>query len=239
MSKDFGHQKLAFYQCSVLCTVVGEGAKQVVDIVQAIGGTFLTIKDDNNLHVDSNPLREMNETGDFFIGLDLAHDLLERPPFGPEIFDDFKPTGNFHYLQKDRMVIISQTGDSENKKNLKGLARGQLALALLLYPSLKPVFGYIDEGGENAPGPKSISRTEVKYLFWANFFGPSYVRKFGREIFLNAPGWKKEELDDGGILYVVTEDYYQWWTDPPKEPLEYFRKQVPGIKLYRAKTSYD
>ena len=88
-------------------------------------------------------------------------------------------------------------------------------------------------------GSRSIKNSDLKYIFWANFYGPAYVEKYGRKFLLGAPGWKKEELDDGGILYVVTESYYDWWTKPPKDVLDYFRTQVPGIKLYRAKSSYD
>jgi hypothetical protein len=43
-------------------------------------------------------------------------------------------------------------------------------------------------------------------------------------------------LADGGILYVVTESYLDWWTKPPKEVLEFFRKKVPDVKLFRAKS---
>jgi hypothetical protein len=117
------------------------------------------------------------------------------------------------------------------------MARGQLAFGEFHYANLRPRFGLIDELGNSDAKVKAATRTELRCLYWANFFGPPYVEKFGRKFLLGAPGWKKEELDDGGILYVVTESYFEWWSKPPKEVLEYFRKDVPGVKLYKAKRS--
>lgn len=65
--------------------------------------------------------------------------------------------------------------------------------------------------------------------------GPAFVDRFGREFLLGAPGWKKELLDDGGILYVVDESYMRWRTTPATEAIDYFRTKVPAIRQYRSR----
>ena len=50
---------------------------------------------------------------------------------------------------------------------------------------------------------KEIYNLKVRYIYWANFFGPKLVKKIGREKLLSAPSWKTEELEDGGILLIL------------------------------------
>jgi hypothetical protein len=45
---------------------------------------------------------------------------------------------------------------------------------------------------------------QLPHIYWANFFSPAYVEQLGRDRLMNAPGWKKESLNDGGLLYVLT-----------------------------------
>jgi hypothetical protein len=61
------------------------------------------------------------------------------------------------------------------------------------------------------PKNEEIAAGKLRFVFWANFFGPAYVEQYGREFLWNAPGWRVEELEDGGILYVTTERYVDWW----------------------------
>lgn len=37
-------------------------------------------------------------------------------------------------------------------------------------------------------------------------FGPEMVEEYGREWLLDAPAWKRTELDDGGIMLVASPD---------------------------------
>lgn len=79
-----------------------------------------------------------------------------------------------------------------------------LEIAERYYNVLKPSFGWIDYellNGWRIPAYASIGALELQCLFWANFLGPKFVRKLGREKILNAPAWKVSDLDDGGLLY--------------------------------------
>ncbi len=83
-----------------------------------------------------------------------------------------------------------------------------------------------------------MDKLELKYLYWRNIFGPSYVERYGRDFFLNAPGWKVEELSDGGVEYAPEQSFLQWTAGSPTIQLEkainYFRKQFPRIKQFPA-----
>jgi len=56
-------------------------------------------------------------------------------------------------------------------------------------------------------------------IYWANFFGPLYVEFFGREKFLSAPAYFKEELPDGGFLLLTA-----------PSPLDYGRPEVRALE---------
>jgi hypothetical protein len=179
----------------------------------------------------------MDEEGNIIVPLDFEQILLQRSRSEPEVFQYCQGIASFSFLQASRSVDFGQGGPDEPEK-LDALAKGQFSFARLLYARLKPKFGCVDEMGDNMIGGKSVKKTELKHIFWTNFFGPAYVEKLGKEFLLEAPGWKKEELEDGGVLYVATESYFEWWSKPPKDILEYFRAQIPGIKLYRAKSLF-
>lgn len=62
----------------------------------------------------------------------------------------------------------------------------------------------------------------LKGLFWANFFGPEYVRMFGRERLLSAPWHKIQNLSDGGLLLLISESP----VDAAKPEYESFKQEI-------------
>jgi hypothetical protein len=240
VKKGFGTLRLTFEEASSFSTLRGTGARQAVRAVEDIGGRFLIANEDRKppcFEQDLNPLGRADKNGNFLVSITLEHPVLARSPLESEVFKAFHATASFSYLQDSRNIDITQPGDADAPDNLDAMAHGQLALGRLLYGRLRPALGYVDEMGANAPGPKTVRRSELRSILWATFWGTSYVEKYGRSFLLAAPGWKREELDDGGILYVATESYFEWWTKPPKEVETYFQTRVPGVKVYRAKRS--
>lgn len=74
-----------------------------------------------------------------------------------------------------------------------------------LYKVIVPDFGWIDIcEPAGCTWYDDVSRLAVPHVYWANFFGRSYVAKFGRERMLRAPVWSIEELNDGGLLYILS-----------------------------------
>ncbi|MFN8445968.1 MAG: hypothetical protein U0175_34575 [Caldilineaceae bacterium] len=64
-----------------------------------------------------------------------------------------------------------------------------------------------------------VLSSQLTHIFWSQIFGPNFVNTFGREILVNAPGWRNENLGDGGLLYVLASSPYcykgnsQYWQD--------------------------
>jgi hypothetical protein len=78
-----------------------------------------------------------------------------------------------------------------------------LEIGKKLYEVLGPSFGWIDLYYGLLTTHEDVESLSLPRLYWANFFGPLYVEKIGRDKLLNAPAWKIEELVDSGILYVL------------------------------------
>lgn len=62
---------------------------------------------------------------------------------------------------------------------------------------------------------------KVKRLFWLNTFSPATVERLGRDRVLSAPAWKVEELNDGRVLLVVSNNPVH-----PSEPWDTAGKRV-------------
>lgn len=89
------------------------------------------------------------------------------------------------------------------EKNPLRYSRFYLDIGKQLYEVLRPTFGWIDFDYGLHTTHEDIEALELPALYWANFFGPPYVAKIGREKIMTAPAWSVEELSDGGLLYVL------------------------------------
>jgi hypothetical protein len=167
----------------------------------------------------------------------IEHSLLQ--PDTLTYWKRGKGSASLSFGRESMFVTLGQDISFPDPSKADPVAHGQLAFARLLYPHLRPKYGWIDESSGNEPTSKDIAATKLQYIFWANFFGPEYVERYGRDFLLNAPGWKVEELDDGGILYVTLESFVEWWRTERLDILRYFRTQVPDIRLYRAEVELD
>jgi|SRR5467141_144212 len=56
-------------------------------------------------------------------------------------------------------------------------------------------------------------------IFWANFFGPTFVDFYSKAKLENAPGYSKKELPDGGLLILTS-----------KSPLDYPRPETKKVE---------
>lgn len=87
---------------------------------------------------------------------------------------------------------------------LEVYAQNLLKLALSLYPHLSPSYGWVDEDEAEDRWVTEAIAAKLKVIGWANFFGPPYVNKYGRDFLLGLPGWKVEELAGGGVFHQLT-----------------------------------
>lgn len=240
---EFGSLELILFGCQEIENA-GAGALRVIEILQEAGGQFLRVQVGNRegppaWEVHPNPTEIISQDGSFSFP-DFAHPLLRRSRLQAVQADRFPPSCLLSYRPDSRTVSFSQSASPGKPKNLDALARGQFALARLLYPLLRPQLAFIDEVSETLDDEKVLFRPLLKYLrqdecpylFWANFFSPPLVAKVGHYTLAAAPGRITKELDDGGFVYVATTSFCRWWRRPPNKIRKYFRAELPRLILY-------
>jgi hypothetical protein len=84
-------------------------------------------------------------------------------------------------------------------------AQTLLNLAHHLYLRFQPRFGFVDFNSFSGTLFNDVLAIRTKKIYWANFFDPKYVEKYGKEYLLNAPAWKKELLPDNGVFLQLNE----------------------------------
>ena len=147
---------------------------------------------------------------------DLAHRYLKGPnrDYFPFFLDGKKYA--LSILEQTPMMLLGVDLDSmEPAENRKVTAR-TLQLLESLLPLCDLVFAAADWQGANWPPSAEMLAGGLPWLFWANFYGPAAVERWGREFLLGAPGWKKSEIAGGIIEYVLTPDPLE----PPDPGLE-------------------
>lgn len=217
MPRIFGDFAINLCDCSALPTQ--GGARQLIELIQRQGGTFL-----RSGKPDPDPFQRINSRGDI-MATGLRHELL---PYGG-------PIGvGFSFGQDMRWVSVSCDISFIDPQKVDTSASSFLRFAELIYPHLGPAYGWVDEVGTRLPKEEDVAARKLKYTFWANFFGPPYVERYGRDFLLGAPGWRVEELSDGGILYVLSPSFVNLWqVVRENEVLGYFRRRIPGVRPYR------
>jgi len=152
-----------------------------------------------------------------------------------------KPEGdaNFSFDTRIRSFALWQEASTADVQLFEGVASHQLAFFLLLADRFRPQFSYIDQFGENVGvSEAAVAKRLISRLFWYNVFGPGYLEKHGKEVFLNAPAWQVQDLGELGIAVRSTEKLSEWLVDPRNDLVDYFASHLfPRIKAYRAKRS--
>mgnify|MGYP005854710721 CR=1 FL=1 len=72
-------------------------------------------------------------------------------------------------------------------------------IAKPIYYKYSCFFGFSYLSGIDAYEPL----IEMDMISWVTFFGPEFVKKFGKEKLLTTPAYKVEELKDGSILLII------------------------------------
>lgn len=119
-------------------------------------------------------------------------------------------------------------------------AQDLLQKTLEMTDSFRPAFAHVGASVEVKNAWRIFhERLQVPHVWWANVFGPPYVEKYGRDFLLDAPGYRVEELEDGSVLYQVTERFFLTDEDrergPDPEEVEGYFRQHPALKkiIYR------
>jgi hypothetical protein len=213
-----------------------------LDILLGAGGLFLAVKPGSEpplWEAAADPHQRVQEDGSFYFA-EFAHPLLSRSLVEPVVLGQFPPTCSISYDVNSRTLRFGQTASEEEPENLDTLAHGQLALAEKLYPLFRPRLAFIDEVSDALDEKKVLcqplreSGKGIPYIFWANFLPPTATEATGSHLFFDAPGWRSEHLQDGGILYVTTESFFRWWTAPPRTTQKYWQSRHVNLPLYNS-----
>ena len=97
---------------------------------------------------------------------------------------------DFQFFQKDERHLVAPVTERI------------LELSRLLYPLMQPWRGDIENW--TPLSAEDAMKRRLKHLTWANFFGPPYVEKYGRDFLLALPGYKTELLPDGGVFHQLS-----------------------------------
>lgn len=120
--------------------------------------------------------------------------------------DDFFQTPLYHLWHPAHALAEESHHGPENAKSV-------VDLALDLHSKMGTVYTYGFASYEQNPladpdlhpDQESLRDGEVPDLHWLNVFPPSIVERFGRDVLLDAPAYRVEELADGSVLLVVQE----------------------------------
>jgi len=241
--QDRGWQvNLALFSCSTLPET--SSAQRMLEIIERTGGTMLQAtpsESDEGAFVPGPPAIELTDLVDEGGAINLAfvrHNLLEHPTTDCENLQSgigfvFFYQRYMTHLQVGQYLQHDQSVDQSQEVN--AIAEGLLAFVERLYPSCRPAYASVSMLEECllSHSYKAVSRARLERIMWANLFGPDYVSRYGRDFLLNAPGWRVEELDDEGILYVVTESMTEFRMGNLDHVSNYFRSRYPYVELYR------
>lgn len=129
------------------------------------------------------------------------------------LLQDWFPNHDTHFsfgwvMFKDEHVKMDVSGgvwaDRKERRTVHELlAQKTLSLALTLYPVVQPTLGAIRESnfGGYLWEDSHVRKRKIITLNWVNFFGPEYVAAYGREMLMNIPGYRTEDMPDGGVFY--------------------------------------
>jgi hypothetical protein len=207
------------FACWFSPSLMGENAaKNAIATLLDIGATFVNLGDDLEWHPIINPYTLIDFQSNRF---EIQHSLLEQETASVVLI----PESGYLMLMTDANYIDNRINEEH--------AQALLKFAFNLYFLLKPIFCWVDGVGYDTPSEKEIAALSLRKIMWANFYGPEYVRKYGREFLLNAPGWKKEELNDGGIAYVISPRYLNRTEVVSSREIATYFKSKTKVKVYK------
>jgi hypothetical protein len=163
---------------------------------------------DKALGILQELVRRGAELSDF--GPGSEYDAARRYFEGPnrDFFPFFLEGGDYTLtlLEQTPVALLTVTLNCADPTENQLLVTRTLALLEDLVPLCDVRFAFADRQGAKQPPSSEMLAGGLPRLFWANFYGPAAVERWGRDFLLHAPGWKTAELAGGIIEYVLTPD---------------------------------
>lgn len=193
-----------------------EKSAEILHLLETRDDIFLPEKFDIEME------RDRPKRVPFRQNMDLAVRILTQDEPGPFVAERRHPVRVDFDIAPSRWDFFDRVEISIDQEWLRdpGHLEKFIALAKDLYLAVEASHGYMRNDGVEAPHDRiegyrggtfySEPRFPGVYnylrgLFWANLFGPEYVRMWGREYLLRSPCRRTEELPDGGIALCLAE----------------------------------
>jgi hypothetical protein len=183
-----------------------ESLEQIFQVLIEIGFKVVKVEVQNNVFNQDEYLDSVGEIMNLaYATKNLSFNAFNSDPYF-EIFQQIA-WGEQHLGATSRAYIrtstINTAGFWREGYDNSYYSSFFLDIGKKLYQLVKPSFGWIDQYHGWTTTHEDIESFNLRMLYWANFFGPKFVQKLGRDRILNAPAWRIEELVDGGILYLL------------------------------------
>ena len=134
------------------------------------------------------------------------------------------------YAVRERTLGLTVDASCLIRDSLDRTVMSILAYARLLQSVFRPLHGWVGETTVDLIRPIDLREHRLTRLYWANFLGPSLVEEHGAKYFLAIPGWHAEELDDGSLLYIVSEHFSDFERRQPWQPIAYLLGRFPDVR---------
>lgn len=220
--------------CHGLSQDRSQSAHDLLNRLRDCDVTFLPIA--CSPRTDPHPEKKIGAIGAVTEMMGVEHSLLGKS-FGHEHARKPRRLGsaNLTYSGPGGFVQISQDVDGGDPSSWDDLADRLWSFAKLLIPQLRPDYCYLDQSGDDSW--TNVWDLEINTIYWRNVFGPRYIEKYGKDIFVGAPG-DAFDLDYGGILYSPETCFTKWIAAASKELntniVKHFSSKFPNIRLSKA-----
>ena len=209
-TKSFYSVMVEFLLCTGVSTIdrvklfAHELARAGLHPSSAMGGEEVYAASDIDALVDGR-YREIDPNTPGLGGLKCSVGFLLLSDWFPDHKTYFR-CGSMKFKGEQVKVDVSG-GVWANRKERRAvhesLAQKILPVALALHPIVQPALGAITESdfGGYLWEDSHVRKRKIITLNWVNFFGPEYVAAYGREMLMNIPGYRTEDMPDGGVFY--------------------------------------
>jgi len=100
------------------------------------------------------------------------------------------------------------------------------------YRFLRPLYAFA-ENMNVFVDREDVENSRLTQVFWSQLFNARYAKEFGDKLLMNAPGWRNENLGDGGLLYSLAASPYLY--HGPRQCWDaaraYFKRHLPDLDL--------
>ncbi len=212
------------------CSALGghSPAQDVLNLFRSLGCRFMLAMPDRP---ESNPERFIKSTGSIVIPTQFTHPLLGRDvrAIGGGWRDG---TADLGFIIDSMAVAVHQTIDTGNE-GLEEVASGLVSFAKLLYPHLRPTYGWIDGCSEEILDRPVDRFSQVDHWLFANIFGEELKGQVDLQFCSKVPGMAVDRLGDQGKFIVSSPSYWDWIEKPPVGLKDLLKKHAPRIDIYR------